>query len=158
MEHLSEIISAIIGFIAGGLSVHFRYQYKRSKTSQQHGNNIAHSGSLAAGYLNGNVTINNSSAIPRIPELSPQAKNIIIQFYKTNATILLTDAPDLIIERLQTNSGQKIEINDPLTINNDLDNLVANGILSLSGSVNTGHCYSWTQKGKNYTKELLNQN
>ena len=50
LKHITEIISAILGAIAGGLAVGVFMRIKNNRiSSKQNGDNIASSGSVAAG-------------------------------------------------------------------------------------------------------------
>ena len=69
INYISEIISAILGFIAGGSTIGIIMHIKHNRLSnKQQGDNIASSGGVAAGSVQGNIVITNS---PQISENTP---------------------------------------------------------------------------------------
>ena len=82
-SYISEIISAILGFISGGFTVGIFMHIKDNRISSKHqGNNIASSGGVAAGNVQGNIVINsNSQPVDSTSVLSPEAKRILKELY-----------------------------------------------------------------------------
>lgn len=82
-SYVSEIISAIIGFISGGFTVGIVMTIKYNRiSSKQNGDNIASSGGVAAGNVQGNIVItNNPQTVDSTPVLSAEAKHILKELY-----------------------------------------------------------------------------
>ena len=79
MDYISELISAILGFIAGGFTVGIAMTIKYNRISSKHqGNNVASSGGVAAGNVQGNIVITNSlQTVDSTPVLSAEAERIL---------------------------------------------------------------------------------
>ena len=79
INYISEIISAILGFIAGGSTIGIIMHIKHNRWSnKQQGDNIASSGGVAAGSVQGNIVITNSPQVSEnTPILSSEAQRIL---------------------------------------------------------------------------------
>ena len=187
--HFSEFFTFIGGFFTGGLTVKIYTKIKQHNiTNKQRGDNIADSGSVAAGVVNAPVSIHNNNSRNNSPAIhavgfageearfvncnstvtintsslesktnlsfSTQAKSLLKQFHESNGNLLLTFAPNGIIQNVQTNTSQAIEVTDILAVDSDLDNLEAWGYLQRKQDTNAGRMYSWTSRGKSFAITL----
>ena len=83
MDYISELISGILGFIVGGSTVGILMTIKYNRIlSKQNGDNIASSGSVAAGNVQGNIVItNNATPVDSTPVLSSEAQRILKELH-----------------------------------------------------------------------------
>lgn len=82
-DYISELISAILGFIAGGSTIGIIMHINHNRiSSKQQGDNIASSGGVAAGNIQGNIVItNNAQPVDSTPVLSSEAKRILKELH-----------------------------------------------------------------------------
>ena len=82
-DYISELISAIVGFFVGGSTVWIIMHIKHNRiSSKQQGDNIASSGGVAAGNVQGNIVItNNAQPVDTTPVLSSEAKRILKELH-----------------------------------------------------------------------------
>ena len=83
INYISELISAIFGFIVGGSTIGIIMHINHNRiSSKQHGDNIASSGGVAAGNIQGNIVItNNAQPVDSTPVLSSEAKRILKELH-----------------------------------------------------------------------------
>ena len=97
-SYISEIISAILGFIAGASTVKIAMTIKYNRnSSKHHGNNIASSGGVAAGNVQGNIVItNNSQPVDSTPVLSAEAERILKELHPDTKICLKSKACEML--------------------------------------------------------------
>ena len=83
LKYITEIISAILGAIAGGLAIGVFMHIKNNRiSSKQNGDNIASSGGVAAGNVQGNIVITNTMPpADSKPVLSSEAQRILKELH-----------------------------------------------------------------------------
>ena len=97
-SYVSEIISAIIGFISGGFTVGIVMTIKYNRNSSKHqGNNVASSGGVAAGNIQGNIVItNNATPVDSTPVLSAKAERILKELHPDTKICLKSEACEML--------------------------------------------------------------
>ncbi|MDR0932473.1 MAG: hypothetical protein LBM70_05560 [Victivallales bacterium] len=161
----SEILSFLAGCVATGFVIKFaiviKKRNKNTQSNAQAGSNIANESSVAAGTINGSVSIShfyeNCKTEGQKKELSQQAKNILKEFFLSNDDFLLTFAPACVVKHVQT---EKIFIktNDLREVDDDLDNLVTWGYLRELPDSNSGRKFNLTSTGKQFAEALKQKN
>ena len=113
INYISEIISAILGFIAGGLTVGVFMRIKNNRiSSKQNGDNIASSGGVAAGNVQGNIVItNNVQPVDRTPVLSSEAERILKELHP-DTKICFTPGSCEMFAFSETRQKRKISCNN----------------------------------------------
>ena len=113
LKYITEIISAILGAIAGGLTVGVFMRIKNNRiSSKQNGDNIASSGSVAAGNVQGNIVItNNATPVDSTPVLSAEAERILKELHP-DTKICFTPGSCEIFAFSETRQNRKISCNN----------------------------------------------
>ena len=161
-DYLSQIFSAIIGFIFGGFAAHVYYQCKnhstQSKQTNKNGNNnIASEGAVIANDYHPTTSITvEADPTQKIPDLSEQAKSFMKQLAENNGESFVTFEELGIIKDLFIPNAQKsMVIVDNLRVKKDLDALQKNGYIDYSQPNQTGHIYVLTPEGRDYGRSLI---
>lgn len=94
LDYISEIISFIFGFLGGSLTVGIAIHVKYNRmTNRQNGNNVASTGAVAAGNVNGDIYIANGSTASVTPmDLSTEAKRILTNLFPDTCIYLDREA------------------------------------------------------------------
>ena len=156
LKYISEIIIAILGFIAGGLTVGVFMRIKNNRiSSKQNGDNIASSGGVAAGSVQGNIVItNNATPVDSTPVLSAEAERILKELHP-DTKICFTPGSCEMFAFSETRQKRKISCNNSsCTVEalNELENFQY-----LENKQKTNHCiiYHLTNKGKIATSKII---
>ncbi len=113
LKYITEIISAILGAIAGGLAIGVFMHIKNNRiSSKQNGDNIASSGGVAAGNVQGNIVItNNATPVDSTPVLSSEAERILKELHP-DTKICFTPSSCEMFTFSETRQKRKISCNN----------------------------------------------
>lgn len=158
LKYISEIIIAILGFIAGGLTVGVFMRIKNNRiSSKQQGNNIASSGGIAAGNVQGNIVITNSPQIvDNTPVLSAEAERILKSLFP-NTHIFFDKVNREMSVYSDTRSQQKIILEDYSCTVEALNELVTFQYLECKQTTQCFTIYQLTANGRIATSNIFKE-
>ena len=157
-SYVSEIISAIIGFISGGFTVGIVMTIKYNRiSSKQNGDNIASSGGVAAGNVQGNIVItNNATSVDSTPTLSSEAKRILKELHP-DTKICFTPGSCEMFAFSETRQKRKISCNNYSCTVEALNELETLQYLKKELSTSHRTIYQLTAKGKIATSNIFKE-
>ena len=157
-SYVSEIISAIIGFISGGFTVGIVMTIKYNRiSSKQNGDNIASSGGVAAGNVQGNIVITNSPQIvDNTPVLSAEAERILKSLFP-NTHIFFNKVNLEMSVYSDTRSQRKIILEDYSCTVEALNELVTYQYLECKQTTQCFTIYQLTANGRIATTKIAKQ-
>ena len=155
-SYVSEIISAIIGFISGGFTVGIVMAIKYNRiSSKQNGDNIASSGGVAAGNVQGNIVItNNATPVDSTPVLSAEAERILKELHP-DTKICFTPGSCEMFAFSETRQKRKISCNNSSCTVEALNELENFQYLESKQATNHFTIYHLTAKGKIATSKIV---
>ena len=158
LKYISEIIIAILGFIAGGLTVGVFMRIKNNRiSSKQNGDNIASSGGVAAGNVQGNIVITNTMPLADSkPVLSSEAKHILKELYP-DTKIHFKFQPCEIFAYSETRSERPILCKNYSCPEATLNELESFQYLEKELATSHRTIYQLTAKGKIATSNIVKQ-
>ena len=156
LKYITEIISAILGAIAGGLIVGVFMRIKNNRiSSKQNGDNIASSGGVAAGNVQGNIVITNTMPLADSkPVLSSEAQRILkVLSLDTNIRFCHNEMEMFAFS--ETRNARKIQFNDYSCTLEALKELEAFQYLVRKQDFQNFTIYELTAKGRTAISDLL---
>lgn len=155
-SYVSEIISAIIGFISGGFTVGIVMTIKYNRiSSKQNGDNIASSGSVAAGNVQGNIVITNTMPLADSkPVLSSEAKHILKELYP-DTKIYFKFQPCEIFAYSETRSERPISCKNYSCLEEALNELESFQYLEKELATSHRTIYKLTALGRSATADIV---
>ena len=156
LKYISEIISAILGAIAGGLAVGVFMHIKNNRISSKHqGNNVASSGSVAAGNVQGNIVITNTMPLADSkPVLSSEAKHILKELYP-DTKIYFKFQPCEIFAYSETRSERPISCKNYSCLEEALNELESFQYLEKELATSHRTIYKLTALGRSATADIV---
>ena len=156
LKYISEIISAILGAIAGGLAVEVFMRIKNNRiSSKQNGDNIASSGSVAAGNVQGNIVItNNATPVDSTPVLSAEAERILKELHPDTKICLKSEACEMLAFS-ETRNNRRIPFKNYSYTLEALNELETFQYLESKQATNHFTIYHLTAKGKIATSKIV---
>ena len=156
LKYITEIISVILGAIAGGLAVGVFMHIKNNRISSKHqGNNVASSGGVATENVQGNIIItNNSQSIDSTPILSYEAQRILRELY-SRTYIYLDKTNQEIYAYSETEKKDKISITDYADTLEAIEELTSLQYLERTFISQKIETYKLTSYGKNAVRKII---
>ena len=156
-DYISELISAILGFIVGGSTIRIIMHIKHNRLSNKHqGDNIASSGGVAAGNVQGNIVItNNAQPVDTTPVLSSEAKRILKELHP-DTKICFTSGACEMFAFSETRQKRKISCNNSSCTVEALNELEALQYLESKATYNFT-IYHLTAKGRIATSNIFKE-
>ena len=156
LKYISEIISAILGAIAGGLAVEVFMRIKNNRiSSKQNGDNIASSGGVAAGNVQGNIVItNNATPVDSTPVLSAEAERILKELHPDTKICLKSEACEMLAFS-ETRNNRRIPFKNYSYTLEALNELETFQYLESKQATNHFTIYHLTAKGKIATSKIV---
>jgi len=157
-SYVSEIISAIIGFISGGFTVGIVMTIKYNRiSSKQNGDNIASSGSVAAGNVQGNIVITNTMPLADSkPVLSSEAQRILKELHP-DTHIYFSHKDKEMIAYSETRAKRKVIFEDYSCTVEALSELETFQYLVRKQDFQNFTIYELTAKGRTATSKIVKQ-
>ena len=156
MDYISELISGILGFIVGGSTVGILMTIKYNRIlSKQNGDNIASSGGVAAGNVQGNIVITNTMPLADSkPVLSSEAQRIL-KVLSPDTNIRFCHNEMEMFAFSETRNARKIQFNDYSCTLEALKELEAFQYLVRKQDFQNFTIYELTAKGRTAISDLL---
>lgn len=149
LDYISEIISFIFGFLGGSLTVGIAMHVKYNRmTNRQNGNNVASTGAVAAGNVNGDIYIAASSTASISPmDLSTEAKRILKELFPDTSIYLDRDAQTMSAYS-ETRNQREMDITDYSSTVEALNELESFQYLTRYQDLQTKTIYHLTAQGR----------
>ena len=156
LKYITEIISAILGAIAGGLAIGVFMHIKNNRiSSKQNGDNIASSGSVSAGNVQGNIVItNNATPVDSTPVLSAEAERILKELHP-DTHIYFSHKDKEMIAYSETRAKRKVIFEDYSCTVEALSELETFQYLVRKQDFQNFTIYELTAKGRTAISDLL---
>ena len=157
-NYISEIISAILGFISGGFTVGIFMHIKDNRISSKHqGNNIASSGGVAAGNVQGNIVITNTMPLADSkPVLSSEAQRILKELHP-DTYIYFSHKDKEMIAYSETRAKRKVIFEDYSCTAEALNELESFQYLENKQAFQWFTIYKLTAQGRMATSNLFKE-
>ena len=158
LKYISEIIIAILGFIAGGLTVGVFVRIKNNRiSSKQNGDNIASSGGVAAGNVQGNIVITNTMPLADSkPVLSSEAQRILKELHPDTKICLKSEACEMLAFS-ETRNNRRIPFENYSRTLEALNELETFQYLESKQATNHFTIYHLTAKGRIATSNIFKE-
>ena len=158
MDYILELIIAVLGLIVGGSTVGIVMTIKYNRNSSKHqGNNVASSGGVAAGNVQGNIVItNNSTPVDSTPVLSAEAERILKELHP-DTKICFTPGSCEMFAFSETRQKRKISCNNSSCTVEALNELESFQYLKKELATSHRTIYQLTAKGKIATSNIVKQ-
>ncbi len=156
LKYITEIISAILGAIAGGLAIGVFMHIKNNRiSSKQNGDNIASSGGVAAGNVQGNIVITNTMPLADSkPVLSSEAQRILKELHP-DTHIYFSHKDKEMIAYSETRAKRKVIFEDYSCTVEALSELETFQYLVRKQDFQNFTIYELTAKGRTAISDLL---
>ena len=158
INYISEIISAILGFIAGGSTIGIIMHIKHNRLSNKHqGDNIASSGGVAAGSVQGNIVITNSMPLTdSTPVLSSEARRILKELFP-DTNIYFNHKDQEMLAYSETRDQRKIQMTNYSLTAEALNELESFQYLENRQASQWFTIYQLTAHGRVVTAKIIKQ-
>ena len=156
MDYISELIIAVLGFIVGGSTVGIVMTIKYNRNSSKHqGNNVASSGGVAAGNVQGNIVItNNATPVDSTPVLSSEAERILKELHP-DTHIYFSHKDKEMIAYSETRAKRKVIFEDYSCTVEALSELETFQYLESQQATQWFTIYNLTAKGRIATSQIV---
>ena len=156
MDYILELIIAVLGLIVGGSTVGIVMTIKYNRNSSKHqGNNVASSGGVAAGNVQGNIVItNNSTPVDSTPVLSAEAERILRELHPDTKICLKSEACEMLAFS-ETRNNRRIPFENYSYTMEALNELETFQYMESKQATNHFTIYHLTAKGRIATSQIV---